>query len=300
MVLRRLMETTMIDNHSSITTSDSNDMNMSANQNHLQSADSIEIEKKGDIKQEPVSVGEVVEVSAPTYCNVRHVPGFNKRETEYDFDHLDEIDAKVEVKKECDEKKREPTTNADSKEEATGSQQNQQQPLPHSEGDFIVPESDASGRDTQKRGENAYVNQTKKHKCHICVYSTRWKGDLNKHMLKHTGDRPHGCDFCPKRFTSKQSLHAHMKAHIEEFLFHCPGCLQRFDGKNEKEAHEVKCKTRRYECHLCKESFGSMKGNMIKHMRVHSGDKPFQCNECFKQFRQKSALMKHMKLHGGP
>ncbi|XP_055326044.1 zinc finger protein 613-like [Sitodiplosis mosellana] len=252
---------------------------MSANQNQTQSADSIEIKQEGEIKQEPVSVDEVVEVSESTYHNLRCVPGFNDRDVEYDFDHLNEVDAKVKVKKECEDNKEEDSKmNDDSKEEATGSQQNQRQPLPHGEGGFIAPESDASGRDTQKRGDNAYVNQTKKHKCYICIYSTRWNGDLNKHMLKHTGEKPHGCDF------------------VEEFLFHCPGCLQGFGGKNEEEAHEVKCKTRRYECHLCKDSFGSMKGNMMKHMRVHSGDKPFQCNECFKRFVQKSHLKEHMKF----
>ncbi|XP_055326037.1 zinc finger protein 84-like [Sitodiplosis mosellana] len=118
-------------------------------------------------------------------------------------------------------------------------------------------------------------------------------------MLKHTGEKPHGCDFCPKRFTSKQNLRAHMKAHIEEFLFHCPGCLQGFDGKNGKEAHEANCTTRRYECHLCKDSFGSIKANLMNHMCVHSGNKPFQCNECFKLFARKSHLKGHMKVHGG-
>ncbi|XP_055326050.1 zinc finger protein 22-like, partial [Sitodiplosis mosellana] len=274
---------------------DTNDLRMSANQNHIQSAGSIEIKQEGDIKQEPVSMDEVVEVSASNYRNLRRVPGFNGRDVEYDLDHLDEIDAKVEVKKECDGKKGEPTTNADSKEEATGSQQKQQQPLPHGEGDFIVPESDASGRDTQKRGDKAHLNLSKKHKCHICVYSTRWKCDLNRHLLKHTGEKPHGCDFCPKRFTSKQNLHAHMKVHVEEFLLHCSVCLQGFDGKNGKEAHENNCTTRRYECHLCKESFGSIKTHMMEHTHVHSGDKPFQCNECSKQFTQKSHLKEHMK-----
>ncbi|XP_055326026.1 zinc finger protein 195-like, partial [Sitodiplosis mosellana] len=211
---------------------------MSANQNHIQSSDSIEIKQEGDIKNEPVSVDEVVEVSALTYRNLRYVPGFNVRDVEYDLDHLDEVDAKVEVKKECEDNKEEDSKiNADSSEEATDGHQNQQPPQ----------QGDEGGCDTQKRDGNAHPNLSKKHKCHICVYSTRWKGDLNKHMLKHTGEKPHGCDFCPKRFTSKQNLRAHMKAHIEEFLFHCPYCLQGFDGKNGKEAHQANCTTRRYE-----------------------------------------------------
>ncbi|XP_055321205.1 gastrula zinc finger protein XlCGF52.1-like [Sitodiplosis mosellana] len=119
-------------------------------------------------------------------------------------------------------------------------------------------------------------------------------------MLKHTGEKPHGCTLCPKRFEEKRNLLGHMKAHVQEFLFHCLGCLQGFDGKEEKTEHESNCKIRRFECHLCKESFGSQKAHLVIHMRVHSGDKPFECEECFKQFTLNSSLNKHMKLHAGP
>ncbi|XP_055306878.1 zinc finger protein 814-like, partial [Sitodiplosis mosellana] len=107
----------------------------------------------------------------------------------------------------------------------------------------------------------------KKHKCDVCVYSTDYKGHLNRHLLKHTGEKPNGCTFCSKRFTTKQNLRSHMKAHVEEFLFNCPGCLQGFDGRKDKTEHETNCKIRRYECHLCKESIGSLKANMVNHMR---------------------------------
>ncbi|XP_055308268.1 protein krueppel-like, partial [Sitodiplosis mosellana] len=113
-------------------------------------------------------------------------------------------------------------------------------------------------KEDDKVGDPKNVS-TKKHKCVQCEYSTDRKDHFNIHLLKHTGEKPHGCDFCSKRFTRKQHFHAHMKVHVEEFLFHCSGCLQGFDGKNEEEAHEVKCKTRRYECHLCNESFGPIK-----------------------------------------
>ncbi|XP_055321202.1 zinc finger protein 793-like, partial [Sitodiplosis mosellana] len=267
---------------------------------NIQSADSFEIKRKSDIKQEPVSVGELVDVSVSTHRNAVRIPGFNERDAEYDFDDLSWDEAKAEVKNECDKKKEEKAkTSADNGKQAMGDQQDQQPPSQNRK-DLRPPENGNEAHNRQQRGGNAYGNTSKPHKCEFCEYSAQYKWCLNRHMLKHTGEKPHGCTLCPKRFEEKRNLLGHMKAHVQEFLFHCLGCLQGFDGKEEKTEHESNCKIRRFECHLCKESFGSQKAHLVIHMRVHSGDKPFECEECFKQFTLNSSLNKHMKLHAGP
>ncbi|XP_031636115.1 zinc finger protein 239-like [Contarinia nasturtii] len=155
-----------------------------------------------------------------------------------------------------------------------------------------------SVNDTKRR--NAVVNQrskSKKHKCDVCEYSSEYKSDLNRHLLKHTGEKPFGCDYCPKRFTSKQNLCSHQKVHVEEFLFHCDVCLEGFNIKDGKIEHETGCKAIRYACHLCQQSFGSEKNNLIRHMRVHTGVKPYKCQQCLKEFNLKHNLNVHMKFH---
>ena len=38
---------------------------------------------------------------------------------------------------------------------------------------------------------------------------------------------------------------------------------------------------------------------LVKHKRIHSRERPFQCSECDKAFTQSSGLVSHMQTHTG-
>ncbi|NXK00456.1 ZN282 protein, partial [Corythaixoides concolor] len=53
---------------------------------------------------------------------------------------------------------------------------------------------------------------------------------------------------------------------------------------------------RPYQCTECGKSF-IRRDHLLKHWRVHTGETPYQCPVCGKHFRYKESLNCHQKIH---
>ncbi|XP_050777447.1 zinc finger protein 300-like [Gopherus flavomarginatus] len=60
----------------------------------------------------------------------------------------------------------------------------------------------------------------------------------------------------------------------------------------------IHTRERPYECSACGKLF-THRSTLITHQRIHTGERPYECSECGKLFTQRSALITHQRIHTG-
>ena len=122
-------------------------------------------------------------------------------------------------------------------------------------------------------------------------------------QLEHKNILRHKCNLCPATFAHASGKYKHMHKHKVEKPTQGPlyqASLPPLDQKTEvtdaasdKEGNDS-CPS--FSCRFCGKRFLELY-SLKKHMRLHSGDRPYQCELCGKKFFRRSHLDAHKNVH---
>lgn len=73
--------------------------------------------------------------------------------------------------------------------------------------------------------------------CQYCNKSFHHKGDYNKHLRKHTKEKPFKCAVCDRKFSHTSNLQRHFRLHSGQKPFSCR-CGKTFSRKDKLHSHQ--------------------------------------------------------------
>lgn len=156
--------------------------------------------------------------------------------------------------------------------------------------------------DINASGTAVIKKQRTVHECSLCHKVLPDSSKLKVHFRTHTGERPFKCDVCGAAFNLHSVLKIHSRIHTDERPYECKVCKKRFRQnttlidhvRNVHTGKTIKCPEPDCNRRFSRASF------LIVHRREHTGERPYQCDQCPSQFKKRSEMTHHIEYaHNG-
>ncbi|XP_068423367.1 E3 SUMO-protein ligase EGR2-like [Clinocottus analis] len=98
----------------------------------------------------------------------------------------------------------------------------------------------------------------------------------------------------PRKYPSRPS-----KTPVHQRPYPCPAesCDRRFSRSDELSRHlRIHTGHKPFQCRICMRNF-SRSDHLTTHIRTHTGEKPFSCDQCGRKFARSDERRRHMKIH---
>ncbi|XP_039292539.1 zinc finger protein 236-like [Nilaparvata lugens] len=146
---------------------------------------------------------------------------------------------------------------------------------------------------------------------------------LKAHLASHQQEESLFCTECGDEFDNQLQLDKHTTEHYQEWVkkpaakvYSCIHCGRQYSKESVLKEH-MRChykmksslgirKNKKpgkkgnhlHECETCRKTF-QKPSQLVRHKRIHTGEKPFKCDVCSKAFNQKGSMKIHKLKHSG-